>query len=468
MRDASLPADNLNVLVVGRGGRESMIVAKLAASRRVAKVFCAPGNAGTAALGTNVAIAPTDIAALAEFARDAGIHLTIVGPADAVADGIVDHFQALGLLVFGPTRAQAVLETSKDFSKAFMRRQGIPTARSRTFSDLGVAIAHLDEVWQPQGIVIKVDGLADVQSTLVTDDRDEARAELRRALVEDRYGEAGRRVLIEERLVGPEVSLLAFVDGRTWKLLPAAQDHKPLLDGGLGPNTEGMGAYAPAPLADEALMAVLRRDVLDRTCRGLAAEGLGYAGVLFAGVLVTERGPMVLEYNCRFGDPETQVTLAGLQTDLVDLVEACLAGRLAQQPLETDGQSYVCVVAADPAYPATFEAGQSLAGLEPAARTPGVQVLHALTQMTALGPASAGGRVLNVVAGAPDLATARERAYAAIAPLRLGGQPPYYRRDIAALALAGAERQRIVTATPQGVTSQPSAALPSVPASPRL
>jgi phosphoribosylamine--glycine ligase len=432
---SALPQERMTVLVIGQGGREHALVLKLSQSPRVAKIYCAPGNAGTAAIAENVPLALMDFEGLATFALEARVDLTIVGPADPVAAGIVDYFRDRGLATFGPTRAQAILEGSKVFSKAFMRRHHIPTARYASFTDEPEAMAYLAKEWRPHGMVVKVDGLADVQSTLVTNDQAAARAEIRRALVDRAYGEAGERVIIEERLVGPEISLLAFVDGKSWRLLPAAQDHKQLLDGGLGPNTEGMGAYAPAPLADERLMTILARDVMDATCAGLAAEGLGYQGLLFVGVLITEDGPKVLEYNCRFGDPETQVALPGLVSDLVDVVEACLLGKLQEQEVHFDERTYVCVVAADTAYPDSFAEGTPVTGLEEAAAVPGVQVLHAMTRATAAGVIVNGGRVINVVAGDRDLRGARGAAYAAIEHIRLAGAPAHYRTDIGAQAL---------------------------------
>ncbi|MDB5097205.1 MAG: phosphoribosylamine--glycine ligase PurD [Cyanobacteria bacterium RYN_339] len=444
MPECSIPTHGLKILVVGQGGREHAIVRALARSPRVARIHCAPGNAGTAAEALNVPIGVMEFEALAAYAIRERIDLAVVGPADPVAGGLVDHLRAAGVAVFGPTREQAVLEGSKVFSKAFMRRHGIPTARCESFSDADAAFAYLDEAWRPEGIVIKVDGLADVQSTLVTSDRDEARAEIARALVERRYGEAGDRVLIEERLIGPEVSLLAFVDGRSWKLLPPARDHKQLLEGGFGPNTEGMGAFCPAPGATPEVLAVL-----DASLRGMRAEGLGYPGVLFVGVLLTAAGPRVLEYNCRFGDPETQVTLNGLQTDLVDVIQACLEGRLADIELAHDGRHHVCVVAADPDYPGEVSPGKAVTGLDDVA---GATLLHAQTRETPAGPVAAGGRVLNVVASGENLEAARAAAYAALGSLRIGGEPPRFRRDV---GQANAWDARILTAD----VDQPAAGL---------
>jgi phosphoribosylamine--glycine ligase len=403
MPHCHIPTHGLKILVVGQGGREHAIVRALARSPRVARIHCAPGNAGTAADAQNVPIGVQDFEALAAYACRERIDLVVVGPADPVAAGLVDHLRAAGLAVFGPTAEQATLEGSKVFSKAFMRRHGIPTARCESFTDPAAALAHLEAAWRPEGIVIKVDGLADVQSTLVTSDLEEARAEVRRALVERRYGAAGERVLFEERLVGPEISLLAFVDGRSWKLLPPARDHKQLLEGGFGPNTEGMGAFCPAPGATPEVLAVL-----DATLRGMRAEGLGYAGVLFVGVLLTADGPRVLEYNCRF-------------------------------ELAHDGRYHVCLVAADPGYPGEVQPGKPVTGLE---GHPDVTVLHAQTRETPAGPVSAGGRVLNLVASAADLEAARAAAYAAIAHVRLAGEPPRYRRDVGA---AGGWVERITS-----------------------
>jgi phosphoribosylamine--glycine ligase len=431
-----LKSRDLNVLVVGAGGREHMLASKLAASPRVARVFCAPGNAGTAEVGTNVAIDAHDFDGLTAFALENGVDLTVVGPADPTMDGIVDCFRAAGLVIVGPTQAQAQLEGSKAFSKAFMRRHGIATARAEVFTDAPAALAHLDETWGPDGLVIKMDGLAEVQSTLVTTDRQAAEELILDALEHRRYGEPGARLLIEERLIGPELSILAFIDGSACKPLPPAQDHKQLLDGGRGINTEGMGAFIPVPLVNEDLMARLRREVLEPTCRGMAAEGLSYPGLIFIGVLLTKDGPKVLEYNCRFGDPETQATLPGLQTDLVDIFEACLQGRLDSIELQHDGLPCVCLVAADTAYPESFTAGSAIAGLELAATVPGVEVIHALTEATPEGPRTRGGRVLNMIGKGADVTAARAAAYEAISAIRIAGAPPHFRSDV---GLRGAE-----------------------------
>jgi phosphoribosylamine--glycine ligase len=421
---------DLNVLVIGAGGREHMLASKLAASPRVGRVYCAPGNAGTAQIGTNVPIDALDFDRLLAFARDAGIDLTVVGPADPTMAGIADRFRDAGLTIVGPTEAQARLEGSKAFSKAFMRRHGIPTARSEDFTDAAAALAHLDTAWGPDGLVIKMDGLAEVQSTLVTTDRAAAEALVREALEQRRYGEAGARLLIEERLIGPELSILAFIDGTACKPLPPAQDHKQLFDGGRGVNTEGMGAFVPVPIVDDALMARLQREVLEPTCRGMAEEGLSYPGLIFIGVLLTQEGPKVLEYNCRFGDPETQATLPGLETDLVEVFEACLAGRLDALDVRHDGLPRVCLVAADRAYPDGFAAGSPVDGLEAAAAVPGVEVIHALTAESPDGPRSRGGRVLNVIGKGRDVTAARAAAYEAIGHVRLAGEAPHFRGDV--------------------------------------
>lgn len=430
MPHPQLSPTGLNVLVVGAGGREHMLASKLAASPRVAQVFCAPGNAGTAEVGTNVAIDALDFDRLASFAKDTGIDLTVVGPADPTIAGIVDRFRAEGLTIVGPTRAQAQLEGSKAFSKAFMRRHGIPTAKSEVFTDANAALRYLDEVWAPEGIVIKMDGLAEVQSTLVTDDPAAAAALIVEALAHGKYGEPGRRLLIEERLVGPELSLLAFIDGSACRPLPPAQDHKQLFEGGRGVNTEGMGAFIPVPLVDASLMARLEREVLGPTCRGMAAEGLSYPGLIFVGVLLTKDGPKVLEYNCRFGDPEAQATLPGLETDLVDVFEACLGDRLSTLALVHDHQPCVCLVAADRAYPHAYAAGSPIQGLELAMTVPQAEVLHALTEPGPEGPRSRGGRVLNVLGRGPNVYAAREAAYRAIEAIRIGGELPRFRRDV--------------------------------------
>jgi phosphoribosylamine--glycine ligase len=444
----TLQPAGLHVLVVGSGGREHALAWKLARSPRVARVSVAPGNAGTSDVAETVAIDAMDFEGLAAYCRRERVDLAVVGPADPLINGLVDHLIASGVPAFGPTRRQAILEGSKAFSKAFMKRWGIPTADYDAFDDAAEAHAYLDAHWRPEGMVVKADGLADVQSTLVTDVRAEAHAEIERALRHGRYGDAGQRVLIEQRLIGPEASMLAFVDGCSYRLLQPAQDHKQLHDGGFGPNTEGMGAYAPAPLITPALRERIGREVFEPTLRGLAAEGLSYRGMMFVGVLLTGSGPKVLEYNCRFGDPEAQVTLPGLENDLVDVLEACLQGRLSEVELRFDGLHHLCVVAAAPGYPAGWREGQLIHGLRAAARIQSARVLHAKTRPSPEGPRVAGGRVLSVIASGETIVAAQTAAYQALVPIAFEGGGPQYRRDIGAQATGGVLAKTIAQALP--------------------
>lgn len=426
--------EGLKVLVVGGGGREHAIAWKLAASPRVERLYCAPGNAGTEAFCTNLPHEPGDHETLVRAALAHGVDLVVIGPSEPLINGLADRCRDAGLRVFGPGAAQAVIEGSKVFSKAFMRRHGIPTARYEVFEELEAARAYIRRSWPALGMVVKTDGLAEVQSVVVADTPDEALQEIERSLVEDRYGSAGRRVILEERLVGPEASILAFVDRTHFRLLPAAQDHKALFEGNRGPNTEGMGAYAPAGLVDASLAARISREILEPTIRGLAAEGLGYPGVLFVGIMVTDEGPMVLEYNCRFGDPEAQVTLPALQTDLVDVLEACLDGRLDQLPLAFDDACYLCVVGASPGYPGPAQTERRIYGMEAAMRIPQATVFHAHTRRRPGGLVTAGGRVLNVVARGATVHEAQRQAYMAIDRIAFEGGGPHVRRDVGSQA----------------------------------
>lgn len=427
---ATLSSSGLRVLVVGGGGREHAIAFMLARSPRVSRVFCAPGNAGTEGFCENLQVSQNDFGGLVASARAHAIDLVVVGPSEPLIYGVADHLHAAGIPVFGPNGHQATLEGSKVFSKAFMRRHGIPTARYEVFADREAARAYAQAAWRPEGMVVKTDGLADVQSVVVADTLDAVLTEVDRALVEDCYGPAGRRVILEDRLNGPEASILAFVDGRHFKLLPAAQDHKALYEGNEGPNTEGMGAYAPAAFVTRALEHEIARTILEPTLKGMLEEGIGYPGVLFVGLMLTSEGPRVLEYNCRFGDPEAQVTLPGLRTDLVDVIEACLNQRLDRLELAFDDACYLCVVGATPGYPESVSAARRIFGLEAAMTVPQTTIFHAHTRREAHGLVTAGGRVLNVVARAETMDEAQLQAYQAMDQIAFEGGGPLVRRDV--------------------------------------
>jgi phosphoribosylamine-glycine ligase len=525
------------VLIIGRGGREHALAWKLAQSPRVERVWVAPGNGGTALAGgkvANVDLPEDDFAALIDFAQRSGVTLTVVGPETPLADGIGDAFQAAGLRCFGPSRAAAQIEASKAFAKDFMVRHGIPTARHATFTDFDAALAHLRQVDYP--VVLKASGLAAGKGVILPASLAEAEAALRQIMLAREFGAAGDEVVIEERLAGPEASVLAFSDGRSVALMPAAQDHKRVFDDDQGPNTGGMGAYAPAPLMPPALLDEVRRAVLQPAIDGLAAEGTPFVGVLYAGIMLTgsrygadaystsgaegsrygadaystsgaegsrygadaystsgaegsrygadaystsgaegsrygadaystsgaegsrygadaystsdsetdHRSPItdhrppfhVLEFNCRFGDPETQVILPLLESDLVDVIEACLAGRLAELDVRWRAGAAATIVAASEGYPGSYPKGREISGVAEAEALPGVAVFHAGTRLETNGRLlTDGGRVLAVTGVGDGLRAALAGAYSGIEHIRFQGL--HYRRDIGAKAIVG-------------------------------
>jgi phosphoribosylamine--glycine ligase len=425
------------VLIIGRGGREHALAWKLAQSPRVERVRVAPGNGGTALAGgkvANVDLHEGDFAGLIDFARGNGVTLTLVGPEAPLADGIVDAFQAAGLRCFGPSRAAAQIEASKAFAKDFMARHDIPTARHATFTDIDVALAHLRQIDYP--VVLKASGLAAGKGVILPASSDEAETALRQIMVEREFGAAGDAVVIEERLAGPEASVLAFSDGRTVALMPAAQDHKRVFDDDQGPNTGGMGAYAPAPLMTPKLLDAVRQTVLQPAIDGLAAEGMPYIGVLYAGMMLTADGPRTLEFNCRFGDPETQVILPLLESDLVDVIEACLDGALAGLEVRWRASTAATVVAASEGYPGSYPKGREITGVAEAVVLPDVAVFHAGTRLEDDGRLlTDGGRVLAVTGVGDDLPAALSGAYSGIERIHFQGM--HYRRDIGAKADVG-------------------------------
>jgi phosphoribosylamine--glycine ligase / phosphoribosylformylglycinamidine cyclo-ligase len=418
-----------SILLVGSGGREHAIAWKLASSPRLDCLWIAPGNAGTSRVGTNVPISGEDAPALVAFAREKAVDLVIVGPEAPLAAGLADALIEAGIPVFGPTRAAAQLETSKAFAKAFMQRHGIPSGRYAAFDDHDAAVRYLESSDGP--VVIKASGLAAGKGVLLPETRPEARQALYDLMVARSLGDAGREVLIEERLEGEEVSLLAFTDGRTVRAMPPAQDHKRLLDGDRGPNTGGMGAYAPAPVCPPEMAEELTRLVLQPAVDGLRAEGLRYQGVLYAGLMLTPSGPKVLEYNCRFGDPETQALLPLLESDLVEIAAACAQENLAALDVRWKSGACACVVLASADYPAASSPPEPISGLEVARED--AAVFHAATKQAGGQIMTAGGRVLGVSAWADDLARALQVAQAAAAEIHFAGKQ--YRKDIGARGL---------------------------------
>jgi phosphoribosylamine--glycine ligase len=429
----------VNILVVGSGGREHALAWKIGQSPRVARVFVAPGNPGTArdpAL-TNVDI--TDIPALVEFARREQVTLTVVGPEAPLAAGIVDAFRAAGLKIFGPTRAAAQLESSKDFAKAFMERHGLPTAQYRTFTDAAAARAWVDARGAP--IVIKADGLAAGKGVVVATTIAEAHAAIDAMLVDNTMGVAGARVVIEDFLPGEEASFIVMVDGRNVLPLASSQDHKRLGDGDTGPNTGGMGAYSPAPIVTPAMHARIMREVILPTVSGMAADGIPFTGFLYAGVMIDAAGtPRVLEFNCRMGDPETQPIMARLKTDFVDLLEHAIDGTLDAIDAEWDRRTALGVVLAAAGYPEAPRKGDAITGLDRVTQEthPDVQVFHAGTATRDGSIAVNGGRVLCVTALGDSVRQAQRAAYAAVGEIRFAGMQ--FRTDIGHRALKGATR----------------------------
>lgn len=446
----------LSVLVVGSGGREHALAWALARSPQVEQLYVAPGNAGTEwsahsrrtaqregwagprAVSTNVPIDAADIPALVAFARERQVDLTVIGPEAPLAAGIVDAFQSAGVRVFGPCRAAARLESSKAFAKAFMCEHAVPTAAYASFECYDAARRFLVETADravsgtpgafSSGVVVKADGLAAGKGVVVCADMDEAQAALQRMMGAREFGVAGDRVVIEERLTGPEVSVLAFTDGRTLVPMPSARDHKRVYDGDCGPNTGGMGAFAPAPDVDEELVDEICRTVLQPTVQGMAARGTPYVGVLYAGLMLTPGGPKVLEFNCRFGDPETQVILPLLETDVVDILLACVEGRLDEVEVRWRPGACATVVLASPGYPGPYPRGLPICGLDTVVARDDVVVFHAGTARRNGCVVTAGGRVLAVSALGADLPAAVSRAYAAVEGIHFEGM--HYRRDI--------------------------------------
>jgi len=424
----------MNLLIIGSGGREHALAWKIAQSPRADRVFVAPGNAGTAEDAENVPIAAEDTAALIQFARQNDVGLTVVGPEAPLAAGVVDAFQREGLRIFGPKKSAAELEASKVFCKDLLRKADVPTAEYHVFADAQAALRHLQDR-EDAPVVVKADGLAAGKGVIVCRGRDEALDAVNLIARDRAFGSAGSRLVIEERLDGEEASVLAITDGKTIVTLQPAQDHKPAYDGDTGPNTGGMGAYCPAPLVDDEMLHWIEEHVLVPTVHAMKRARRPFAGVLYAGLMMTNQGPKVLEYNVRFGDPECQPLLMRLRTDLVDLLEATVDGRLDEiEPLDWDPRPAVCVVMAAEGYPGDYEKGRLIRGLDEAAKLPDVKVFHAGTKRTDEGVVTAGGRVLGVTALGDSIALAKLQAYKAVKCIRWRGA--WCRKDIADKAMA--------------------------------
>ena len=428
----------MKILVVGSGGREHALAWKIAQSPRVSKVYVAPGNAGTAIDATNVPIEATDTEGVIAFVKENEIDMTVVGPEVPLVLGLVDAMQSEGLKVFGPTKAAAELEGSKVFCKNLLRTADIPTADYHTFRSADDANRYIkDRYSEPTdtvNVVIKADGLAAGKGVIVCDTRSEALEAIDRIAHQKEFGEAGKELIIEERLFGQEASVLAITDGETIVTLPAAQDHKPAHDGDTGPNTGGMGAYCPAPIIDEEMMERVESDVLVPIVHAMKRARRPFQGVLYAGIMLTSAGPKVLEFNVRFGDPECQPLLMRLKTDLVAVIEATIDGKLNElEPLEWDDRPSICVVMASEGYPGDYQKGRLIKGLDKASQLPDVKVFHAGTKLDDGAVVTAGGRVLGVTAIGDSISKAKRQAYTAVKEIRWEGA--WCRKDISDKAL---------------------------------
>jgi len=421
----------VKILVIGGGGREHAIIWALSKSDKVTALYCAPGNAGIAQLAECAPIPVDRFAEQIQFAKDHAIDLVVVGPDDPLAAGIVDAFEEAGIPIFGPRKNAAEIEGSKIFMKGLLKKYAIPTAAYETFTDYEAALAYLRA--QPVPVVVKADGLAAGKGVTVARTVEEAEEALRAMMVDKVFGESGTQVVIEEFLEGQEMSILAFVDGETVRAMVPAQDHKPVFDNDEGPNTGGMGTYTPLPHIDPRIVEESIETIIKPTAKAMVSEGRPFRGVLFAGLMLTKNGPKTIEFNARMGDPETQVVLPRLKTDLVDIILAALNGRLDQLEIEWRDDAAVCVILASEGYPAAYPKGRRIEGLHEAEGA-GALVFHAGTAKNDAGDfVTSGGRVLGVVGRGRDIAEARNRAYEAASLIRFDGV--HYRSDIAAKAL---------------------------------
>ena len=423
----------MKVLLVGSGGREHAIAWKLAQSDRLGELYIAPGNPGTSQVGTNVDIADGDIEGLVQFARDKKIDLAIVGPEDPLAAGLVDAMQAVGVKAFGPSGAAAALEGDKAFAKKILHANSIPTAEGRAFGSFEDAKAYMAS--RDSAVVVKAAGLAKGKGVFVCDDPVEGILVAEKIMEGRLFGAAGDQVIVEEKLVGQEASILAFVDERNIYVMESSQDHKPIGDGDTGPNTGGMGAYSPAPIVTDKVMSQIEREVLVPTIDGMNRNDTPYKGLLYAGVMLTAGGPKVLEFNCRFGDPETQPILMRLQSDLLEVMLAVCDDRLGEMTLQWDTRPAICVVMSSGGYPGDYEKGKVITGIDQADTLADVKVFHAGTAMQDGQLVTNGGRVLGVTALGDDIKRARDKAYEAVGSISFDGA--YCRQDIAAKAIGG-------------------------------
>ncbi len=421
----------MRVLVIGSGGREHAIVWKLSQSKKVSKLYCAPGNAGTAQLAQNVNVQAENVNALFHVVRQEKIDFTVVGPEDPLALGIVDEFESRGYPIFGPSRLAARLEASKVFTRRLCKQHAIPSAEFATFNDPDTARKYLRERGFP--LVVKADGLAKGKGVYVCQTPEEAHAALDEIMVKKVHGDAGGEVVIEDFLEGEEASILAFTDSKSIYAMESAQDHKRIFDGDRGPNTGGMGAYSPAPVVTAALQTQIEREILVPTVHAMNTEECPYRGVLYAGIMITKNGPQVLEFNVRFGDPETQPILMRLTSDLLDVLQAVTQGKLEDAEMTWDKRPAVCVVMASGGYPGHYEKGKLITGLDEAAKLEDVMVFHAGTTERDGRAYTSGGRVLGVTALGKTVQEAQQRAYEAVHFIDFEGKQ--FRTDIGSKAI---------------------------------
>lgn len=416
----------MKVLIVGSGGREHAIAWKVAQSKRVDKIYCAPGNAGISEIAECVNIGAMEFDRLVAFAKENGIDLTIIGMDDPLVGGIVDEFESEGLRVFGPRKNAAILEGSKSFSKDLMKKYDIPTAAYETFTSPKEALKYLEASKYP--IVLKADGLALGKGVLICNTKEEAFDGVKELMVDKQFGDAGNTIVIEEFMTGREVSVLSFVDGNTIKIMTSAQDHKRAKDGDMGLNTGGMGTFSPSPFYTKEIDEFCHKYIYQKSVDAMKAEGREFKGIIFFGLMLTGEGPKVLEYNARFGDPETQVVLPRMKNDIVEVFEACIDGKLDQIELEFEDNAAVCVVLASDGYPVSYEKGFKIYGLEEFRDKDGYYVFHAGTKLSGEDVITNGGRVLGVVAKGENLKEARANAYEATKLIKFENK--YMRNDI--------------------------------------
>jgi len=422
----------MNVLLVGNGGREHAIAWKLAQSKKIGQLYIAPGNPGTAKCGKNVDIGSDDVKALVDFAKAHDVGLAVIGPEDPLAAGAVDSFEAAGIKAFGPSGPAAQLEADKAFAKEIMRANSIPTAEGRVFEKFEEAKSYIASRDEP--VVVKAAGLAKGKGVFVCDEPSDGILAAEQIMEGQIFGDAGATVIVEDKLLGEEASILAFVDSKNIYVMDTSQDHKPIGEGDTGPNTGGMGAYSPAPVVTDKIMEHIVKEVLVPTVDGMNRNGTPYRGILYAGIMITKGGPRTLEFNVRFGDPETQPILSRLKSDLLDVMLAVCDGRLDQITLEWDPRPAVCVVMASGGYPGEYEKGKVITGIDQAEAIGDVTVFHAGTAEKDGEIVTAGGRVLGVTALGDTIASAQKLAYQAVEKINFEGA--YYRKDIADKAIA--------------------------------